>query len=957
MAGRQTELIKEKLDIVDFLRNYLVLQSAGKNFKALCPFHKEKTPSFMISRERQSWHCFGCFPKGSLVKTPIGFHAINDLKIGDTVISGKGREKRILFVHRHMYDGDLVRIKLRKLGGEVALTGDHKVFVIRGAPYTKSYKNFSRRFSKYNQLPPERYFRKIEKYFPIVQEYARDLSVGDLLLYPIGMETNDVRALNLHNYLKRQFRFGPIPKSLAAEVEIGEKFLKLLGYWIAEGSSHRAYIRFSLGPSELLFAQEIKRLIKEVFGLESGIHIRTGNKTGIEVTCCHAALADIFRNLCGNGAVNKHIPFDLRYLQVKKQMIFLDAIWRGDGTSIVRHRSSKTEYSIVTVSNILSEQLVDILLRMGIFPSVQVGRERTGVDGVHHRESYTVKWGTSGEDKYDLVYHTREGVRYWVLPIVSINQEPFLDEVYNLTIEDDHSYVARNFAVANCGLGGDIFAFLMRHENLEFGEALRMLAEKAGIEIGRLGQADYKYLDLLYGLNDLAKDFFERELENFEPAKSYLKERGLGEETIQEFELGFAPNSAETLNLHLLNLGYRPEDIVSAGLSLKTERGKQIDRFRGRLMFPIQNHMGKVVGFTGRILPQFDTGELGKYVNSPETPIFNKSRLLYGFSKTKNFIREEKAAFLVEGQMDMLMSWQAGIKNVVATSGTALTPDHLRTLKRFTDQIILSFDNDEAGFSAGERAIDLADTNDFQVKVAMFGDFKDPAEASLASPDYLKKSVAEAKPAMEFYFKRYLPGGPILKLTRSELKNLRTVLSKIKLISSPVEQNFWLKELSKRAGLEEKVLAEEAEKIEVKAGEATERGEIEERLPDEKFSRRDLISQHILSAALAKSDFNLVVGELEYFSPEYQILCKLLQAGSKAVEDPKFDHLLNIVMLRSSEESGKELAELKVELIKEYTKDRRRELTHLVKKAEAEGDEARLSSVLKELKQLDYLRP
>ena len=529
----------------------------------------------------------------------------------------------------------------------------------------------------------------------------------------------------------------------------------------------------------------------------------------------------------------------------------------------------------------------------------------------------------------------------------------------------------------------------MRYENLEFGEALRMLAEKAGVPIERLGGSDYKYLDLLYELNDRAKNFFKHELQNFEPAKIYLKERGLREEAIQEFELGWAPNSAEALNLHLLNLGYRPETIVSAGLVLKTERGKNIDRFRGRLMFPIHNHFGKVVGFTGRILPDAARPEsiahssslratlsevervegpggnpsassgfaAAKYVNSPETPIFNKSRLLYGFSKTKNFIREEKSVFLVEGQMDMLMSWQAGIKNVVATSGTALTPDHLKTLKRITDQIILSFDNDEAGFSAGERAIDLAETNDFQVKVAMFGDFKDPAEAAARDAERLKKSVTEAKPAMEFYFERYLPGGRILKLTRSELKNLRMVLSKIKLISSAIEQSFWLKELSKRAGLEEKVLAEEAEKIEVGAGEATRGGEIEERLPDEKFSRRDLISQHLLSAALAKSDLNLVASELEYFSPEYQTLCKLLQAGSKAVEDPKFDHLLNIVMLRSSEEGGNELAELKIELIKEYTKDRRRELTYLVKIAEAQGDEVGLTSVLKELKQLDYLRP
>src|SRR3989344_1576897 len=186
-----------------------------------------------------------------------------------------------------------------------------------------------------------------------------------------------------------------------------------------------------------------------------------------------------------------------------------------------------------------------------------------------------------------------------------------------------------------CGIGGDVFRFTMRYENVEFGEALRILADKAGIELRRLNPAEYKYTGLLYELNQLAKEFFRKELENSAEAKKYLLERGLKQETINEFEIGWAPNKPEALTFHLLSMNYRPEDMVQAGLSFKTDRGAQIDRFRGRIMFPIHNHLGKVVGFTGRILPQFDNGQTGKYVNSPETPIFNKSKLLYGFWKSK----------------------------------------------------------------------------------------------------------------------------------------------------------------------------------------------------------------------------------------------------------------------------------------------------------------------------------
>ncbi|KKW46192.1 MAG: primase protein [Parcubacteria group bacterium GW2011_GWB1_56_8] len=515
-----------------------------------------------------------------------------------------------------------------------------------------------------------------------------------------------------------------------------------------------------------------------------------------------------------------------------------------------------------------------------------------------------------------------------------------------------------------CGLGGDIFSFLMRYENVEFGEALRVLAERAGVELRRLNPAEYKFAGLLYDINNAAKEFFIRELGLSEAAKQYLKERGLTGATIQEFELGWAPNEPEALAMHFLKQGYDPEDLIRAGLVIKTERGARFDRFRGRIMFPIHNHFGKVVGFTGRILPtrpepvegsgnpSTSSGlAVAKYMNSPETPIFAKSKLLYGFSKTKNAIREAGKAFLVEGQMDLLMSWQAGVRHVVASSGTALTADHLRVLRRVADQLVVSFDNDEAGLAAGERAIDLAEASDFDVRVATFSGYKDPADAAQADPAGLSAVVAAGKPAMEFYFDRYLPKGSFEFRDRATLNNIRAVVGKIKNIASPIQQGFWIKELSKRIKVEEKFLIEEAGKLAVNAP-AFSRGEEAAETQQRNFTRRDLIGQELLSAALAKNDFALVEDSLPYFTGMCREAGAVLQRGERTASDPKLDEVINLVVLRAGEFSPREVEDLKKHLSHEYFKERRLELTELVKRAEAEGNKEALEGALREFGQL-----
>ena len=309
-----------------------------------------------------------------------------------------------------------------------------------------------------------------------------------------------------------------------------------------------------------------------------------------------------------------------------------------------------------------------------------------------------------------------------------------------------------------CGEGGDIFKFLMKYENLEFYEALKILAEKAGIELKKISPAEHKQFNVLYEINEAAKKFFVGQLAEGvnKEALKYLKDRGLKKETIEEFELGFSPASFDNLSHYLINLGFDVKDVERAGLNYKNDRGSYIDRFRERIMFPIYNHFGKVVGFSGRLLPHLEKPEIGKYVNSPETLIFNKSRLLYGFHKTKEAIRRLKSAVLVEGQMDFLMLYQEGVKNLAAASGTALTNEHLKTFKRLTDRLILFFDNDEAGLKAVERAIDLGISNDFNIRVLILKDYKDPAEAAQKSPSSILELLEKTESATEFYFRRYL---------------------------------------------------------------------------------------------------------------------------------------------------------------------------------------------------------
>lgn len=499
-----------------------------------------------------------------------------------------------------------------------------------------------------------------------------------------------------------------------------------------------------------------------------------------------------------------------------------------------------------------------------------------------------------------------------------------------------------------CNEGGDIFSFVMKYEGLEFGEALKILAEKAGVELRRVSPMEYKHFGLLYDINAAARDFFRQELAKNAEAKQYLKERGLTSDTVNTFELGWAPVENDALAMHLVNKGFVPDDIIRAGAALKSDRGTMFDRFRGRIMFPISNHAGKTVGFTGRILPKFDTGEVGKYINSPETPVYQKSRILYGFSLTKKDIRDAGAAFMVEGQMDFLMSWQSGVKNAVATSGTALSGDHLQAIRRLADRLVLSFDNDTAGYNALERAIDLAERLDFGVQVAVCEGYKDPAEAVQKEPGYVQKMIQNAKPAPQFYFDRYLPEGVGDLTDRGYLLKLRKVLQKIGAIRSKVEQDAWLKKLTDRSGISMLVLTGEMANLEQpESGEFRSTAKSPEAV--RQLSRRELLAEKILAYAADKNDFTFLKDVVLYFPNPYDAVLALLEKGERRSPDPEVDARLNFVLLQKPPEEEKEALTMLEHLRQEYVKDRRHELTLRIKELERSGTEDDIKKVLEEL--------
>ncbi|MBI2285313.1 DNA primase, partial [Candidatus Saccharibacteria bacterium] len=384
--------------------------------------------------------------------------------------------------------------------------------------------------------------------------------------------------------------------------------------------------------------------------------------------------------------------------------------------------------------------------------------------------------------------------------------------------------------------GGDIFTFVMEMEGLDFRGALEHLARKAGVELEdyRTSSSHRKeFKNRALEALELATKFYQKQLTVNKKALQYLlKERNFAKQTLLDWQLGYAPKTGHALTDFLTKKGFDTDEMRRAGLTFMRAGGPS-DMFRGRIMIPLADSRGAIIGFTGRLLE--DEPDAPKYINTPQTVVYDKGRHVFGLHLAKEAVRKGGFAVIAEGNMDVIASHQAGVKNVVATAGTAMTDNHLRELKRFTPDIRLCFDADSAGVSATERAITMAQRTGVNLGVIVLDGAKDPDELIRKDPAQWRKAVQKSTYAVDWLVERYASE---LDLKSAQGKKAFTdaLLSVIRRLSDAVEQDHYLKRLaeltdSSLEAIRAKFSSQKAEKTTLrkpKVQPAIERGGVEQ---------------------------------------------------------------------------------------------------------------------------------
>ena len=376
-----------------------------------------------------------------------------------------------------------------------------------------------------------------------------------------------------------------------------------------------------------------------------------------------------------------------------------------------------------------------------------------------------------------------------------------------------------------CGEKGDVFSFIQKMDGIDFPAALKQLAEKAGVKLEprrfkSTAPQEKEKEERLREVCEAAIKFFEAQLQSRKEVQEYVRARGVRNETASAWRLGYAPARWEQLSLHLKSLGFTNDEIVEAGFAVRSEKkpGEVFDRFRGRIIFPLFDVAGQPIAVSGRFFEKVpgsrEEGEPAKYVNSPETPIFKKSRVLYGLNAARAAIRKADCVLLVEGQFDLIMAHQSGLPFTVALSGTALTEEHLSILGRLSKRLVSALDADAAGVRAGLKSAHMALAAGFDVKVPAFPSGKDPADLARENPELLKAAVRTSTSAVEFFLEALRPGArPAVGGARAYQKSVEaSVLPLIAAMGSRIEQEHYISLVAARLGVSAMAVRAEVDK-------------------------------------------------------------------------------------------------------------------------------------------------
>ena len=511
------------------------------------------------------------------------------------------------------------------------------------------------------------------------------------------------------------------------------------------------------------------------------------------------------------------------------------------------------------------------------------------------------------------------------------------------------------------GKGGDIFGFIMEVEGMNFREALEFLARKAGVEIETFNSKRSKEIaekkERLRKILQISSNFYQHMLIRDKKALNYVfKKRKLSKEIVQDFKVGYAPNGQKILTNFLLKKGFSLNDIRDAGL-LNRFGG---DIFRNRMVITLKDASGEPVGFTGRIID--DEPNAPKYLNTPQTLLYDKSSNIFGLSQAKNEIRKTGFAVVVEGNMDVISSHQVDVRNVVATAGTAMTVNHLKALSRFSNDIRLCFDSDQAGINATERAISLGQQAGVELSIITLdqsaGQAKDPDELIQKDIELWRKSIANPQPAMEWVFDQYQKRLDIS--TAKGKKDFSTIALKlVENLNDPVEKDFYINEISKRIGVSKATLLNKIGE-EKKPEKTKKRVKIEK--TDKKFVDDFLYEDDLLALAIKEPRLTKMLSDLKENSLHGEQRNKILEIlKSEDMELLKsFDEYVKILLLKADERLGniKESAtdEMKRLIQKVKTENLRTQKENLqaeLENAEIQGDENLKTKILSKIIELN----
>jgi len=516
------------------------------------------------------------------------------------------------------------------------------------------------------------------------------------------------------------------------------------------------------------------------------------------------------------------------------------------------------------------------------------------------------------------------------------------------------------FKCFGCQQSGDIFSFVQEMEGIEFSDALQILAEKAGIKLRQIDQKFYQQKKDLYEINQLAAKVYQHILEKQKvgkKARAYLRKRAIKPKMIEQFQLGYAPQTWQTMSDFLKKKGISQEDIIQVGLAISSNKDSSCyDRFRGRIVFPIFNPADRVVGFSSRILPEYDDKQMGKYINSPDTSIFDKSKVLYGYNFARDSIRKTKAVILVEGQFDVITSHQAGFTNTVATSGTALTEGQLKIISRLASKIIFAYDQDSAGQTAIKRGIDLALKENLEIKIALIPKpYQDVDEVVKADSKLWLKSLKNSKEIIDYYFSQTIPKNTE-KLSANQKQKIGKVLIKqIAKLTDPIAQGDWIQKLSESLNIDQQYLYQTLEQLETDKN--SEPATVDKR---RLISRESRLLGLLLTFPKLYAKLKKEIKTRFFISP---VLKKVYQQFAKeglkslSSEQKKIADGLILDVEGEYEEEDLEQAEEEIKEVARFLKqgqqeDIKQDYAKQIKQAETAGDRKKVKELIEELQKV-----